>query len=340
MSTWRWNFVESSKGSCRHSGSSIHSVKPTHRWNRRIKSLPEGHRVRLPEARLVSDHASPEESRGCTTKSVMIAGLSCILAIGQAQAGDDDLSPYERRKLETERRREMLRSLREKAEQSAASVDATPSPPSVYKPSTAPSVPSIPQAPALKEEDRSDKGKEGSSLPSFSAPSFDKMPSFSFGGKAEDEKKPVAPPAPSPPPPPPPKAVMPPPPPPPPPKVVTPPPPPPPPPPPAPPKVVTPQKPLTPPQVVMPSSPAKSSTGDTLEQWRQQQKKDLAEREKVEKKRAQKQKKRGIMPVWLAELFMIASLLGVGVASVLFSDSIATLYNKVNRALTKSFTKE
>ena len=90
----------------------------------------------------------------------------------------------------------------------------------------------------------------------------------------------------------------------------------------------------------MPSSPAKSSTGDTLEQWRQQQKKDLAEREKVEKKRAQKQKKRGVMPVWLAELFMIASLLGVGVASVLFSDSIATLYNNVNRALTKSFTKE
>lgn len=332
--------MESSKGSCRHSvvvsGPSIRSVKPTHRWNRRIKSLPEGHRVRLPEARLVSDHASPEESRGCTTKSVMIAGLSCILAsalvVGQAHAGDDNLSPYERRKLETERRKEMLRSLREKAEQSAASVDATPSP-SVYKPSTAPSVPSIPQAPALKEEDRSDKGKEGSSLPSFSAPSFDKMPSFSFGGKAEDEKKPVAPPAPSPPPPPP-KAVTPPPPPPPPPKVVTPPPPP------APPKVVTPQKPLTPPQVVMPSSPAKSSTGDTLEQWRQQQKKDLAEREKVEKKRAQKQKKRGIMPVWLAELFMIASLLGVGVASVLFSDSIATLYNNVNRALTKSFTKE
>jgi len=332
--------VESSKGSCRHavvvSGPSIHSVKPTHRWNRRTKSLPEGHRVRLPEARLVSDHASPEESRGCTTKSVMIAGLSCILAsalvVGQAHAGDDDLSPYERRKLETERRKEMLRSLREKAEQSAASVDATPSPPSVYKPSTAPSVPSIPQAPALKEEDRSDKGKEGSSLPSFSAPSFDKMPSFSFGGKAEDEKKPVAPPSPSPPPPP--KAVMPPPPPSSPPKVVTPPPPP------APPKVVTPQKPLTPPQVVMPSSPAKSSTGDTMEQWRQQQKKDLAEREKVEKKRAQKQKKRGIMPVWLAELFMIASLLGVGVASVLFSDSITTLYNNVNRALTKSFTKE
>eukprot|EP00889_Picochlorum_renovo_P003803 jgi/Picre1/30833/NNA_006193.t1 len=201
MSTWRWNFVESSKGSCRHavvvSGPSIHSVKPTHRWNRRTKSLPEGHRVRLPEARLVSDHASPEESRGCTTKSVMIAGLSCVLAsalvVGQAHAGDDDLSPYERRKLETERRKEMLRSLREKAEQSAASVDATPSPPSVYKPSTAPSVPSIPQAPALKEEDRSDKGKEGSSLPSFSAPSFDKMPSFSFGGKAEDENKPVAP---------------------------------------------------------------------------------------------------------------------------------------------------
>lgn len=335
--------MESSKGSCRHSvvisGQSIRPVKPTYRWNRRIKSLPECHRVRLPEARLVSDHASPEpeESSG-TAKSVMIVGLSCILAsalvVGQAHAGDDDLSPYERRKLETERRREMLKSLREKAEQSAASVDATPSPPSVYKPSTAPSVPSIPQAPALKEEDRSDKGKEGSSLPSFSAPSFDKMPSFSFGGKAEDEKKPVAPPPPSPPPPLP-KVVTPPSPsPPPPPKVVTPPSPPPPP------KVVAPQKPLTPPQVVMPSSPAKSSTGDTLEQWRQQQKKDLAEREKVEKKRAQKQKKRGVMPVWLAELFMIASLLGVGVASVLFSDSIATLYNNVNRALTKSFTKE
>lgn len=340
--------MESSKGSCRHSvvisGPSIRPVKPTYRWYRRIKSISECHRVRLPEARLVSDHASPEpEGSSGTAKSVMTVGLTCILAsalvVGQAHAGDDDLSPYERRKLETERRREMLKSLREKAEQSAASVDATPSPPSVYKPSTAPSVPSIPQAPALKEEDKSDKGKEGSSLPSFSAPSFDKMPSFSFGGKAEDEKKPVAPPQPSPLPPPP-KAVTPPPPPPPsfpvppPSKVVTPPPPPPPP------KVVTPQKPLTPPQVVMPSSPAKSSTGDTLEQWRQQQKKDLAEREKVERKRAQKQKKRGVMPVWLAELFMIASLLGVGVASVLFSDSIATLYNNVNRALTKSFTKE
>lgn len=318
--------MDSSKGSCRHpvaiSGQTIRAAKPVHRRNIRIKSLPGDHRGRLPVARLVSVHASSEseESRG---KSVMMTGLGCLLAsallVGQAHAGDNDLSSYERRKLETERRREMLKSLREKAEQNAATVDATPSPPSVYKPSTAPSVPSIPQAPTLKEDTTSNKEKGGSSLPSFSAPSFDKMPSFSFGGNADEEKKPVAPA-----PPPPPKAVTPPPspPPPPPPKAVTPP----------------PQKPLTPPQVVMPSSPAKSSQGDTLEQWRQQQKKDLKERERVEKKRTQKQKKKGVMPVWLAELFMIVSLLGVGVASVLFRDSIATLYNNVNRALTKSFT--
>jgi len=302
----------------------------------------------------------------CLLASVLVLQHGLDPLVAYADVDEGSLSSYEKRKLETERRKELLRSLREKAEQSAASVDAAPQAPAPYKPSTAPSVPSIPRdtpkapvpvtprsddssgpsfsAPSLPSVPKlpsfsfgGDSGGSGMqdfkmpSAPKIDMPSVPKLPSFSFGGDGggsseKNNVKPTPPPvpvpAPKPLPPPPPPA----------PKPLPPPPPPapkplPPPPPPAP--------KLSPPKVVMPETTPKSSQGDTLDQWRKQQKKDLAARQKLEKEAERKRGKaaRGSMPTWLVEFLLIGAFVGLGVSSVLFSDQISGLYKKVDRAL-------
>ncbi len=296
----------------------------------------------------LNDQSECGEKNGSLMEGVGRLGclLACMLVLQQqlevpvAYADDSNLSAYEKRKIENEKRKEMLRSLREKAEQGASKVDAPP----VYAPSAAPSVPTIVSPPVVavpKKEDSpsSPFGSKGSSpdasSSSLSMPKMDmpKMPSFSFGG-GDGNKEEEAPPPPAP------KPVVP----------VSPPSlpkkpvvvPPPPPPPPAPAPIPEPVKKYTPPQVVMPSTPKASSQGDTLEQWRQQQKKDLETRKKVERQAEvnRHKAKKGAMPMWLAEFLLIGSFVGFGFASVVFGSQIAALYKKVDDALTNaSFTK-
>ena len=293
----------------------------------------------------------------CLLASVLLLQQGLDPLVAYADIDEANLSSYEKRKLETERRKELLRSLREKAEQNAASVDAAPQTPAPYKPSTAPSVPSIardtqkgpfPVTPKSEESsgpsfsvpslpsvpklpsfsfggDDGGSGKQEFKMPSapkIDMPSVPKLPSFSFGGDSgSSSEKNDAKPTPPPPPPPAPKPL-------------------PPPPPPAPKPLPPPPTPapapkLSPPKVVMPESTPKSSQGDTLDQWRKQQKKDLEARQKLEKEAERKRGKaaRGSMPTWLVEFLLIGAFAGFGVSSILFSDQISGLYKKVDRAL-------
>jgi len=273
--------------------------------------------------------------------------LACVLVLQQVEvpvvyADDSNLSAYEKRKIENEKRKEMLRSLREKAEQGASRVDAIPAPP-VYTPPAAPIVPKAvsppPQPAVVAPKAESSSSSSSLSMPKMDMPKMDmpkmdmpkmdipkmdmpkmdmpkmdmpKMPSFSFGGGKDGENTPVAPPPqvkPSP--------VK-----------------------PSPPSVPV-EKKYTPPNVAMPqNSPAKvSSQGDTLDQWRQQQKKDLEARKKIERQAEVKRNKakKGVMPVWLAEFLLIGTFGGFGFASLVFSSQIAALYKKVDNALTNLF---
>ena len=86
----------------------------------------------------------------------------------------------------------------------------------------------------------------------------------------------------------------------------------------------------------MPDATPKSSQSDTLDQWRKQQKKDLAERQKREAKAAKKNRsaKRGAaLPTWLAEFFLLAMLGGLGFASIFLGESAAAVYRKADRFL-------
>jgi F0F1-type ATP synthase assembly protein I len=95
----------------------------------------------------------------------------------------------------------------------------------------------------------------------------------------------------------------------------------------------------------MPDSTPKSSQGDTLDQWRKQQKKDLAERQKREakaeknKKRGKARSTRGAMPAWLAEFLLIASFAGFAFGSITFGDQLSSIYRKVDKALLSVFKK-
>ena len=265
----------------------------------------------------------------CLLASVLVLQQGLDPLVAYADVDEGSLSSYEKRKLETERRKELLRSLREKAEQNAASVDAAPQAPAPYKPSTAPSVPSIPRDTPKAPVPVTPKSDD-SSGPSFSAPSLPsipKLPSFSFGGDSgssseKNNVKPTPPPVPAPKPLPPPPLTAP--------KPLPPPPPPapkplPPPPPPAP--------KLSPPKVVMPETTPKSSQGDTLDQWRKQQKKDLAARQKLEKEAERKRGKatRGSMPTWLVEFLLIGAFVIAPACCLLLRHYVESRINLLSR---------
>jgi len=176
---------------------------------------------------------------------------------------------------------------------------------STYKPSVAPSLPSIndsmPKAASGVEQSQDGEEANGSQtfdLPKFTAPKVD-MPSFSA-----------------------PKIDI-----------------------PAP-KVDTSPKPpastqtFKAPQVVAPQTPPQkaSSGGDPLEEWRQQQKKDMAARKKIEAQ-AEGKKRKGSMPLWLTELLLIGSFAGFGVASIAFQEQIKGMYRKIDNVLTGVFMK-
>ena len=328
-----------------------------------------GGRDRLNDS-LQSSAVVKSNGRNITGSLVEAAGrvgclLACLLVVQQGvlvpvvYADDSNLSAYEKRKLENERRKEMLRSLREKAEQGASQV--VDAPPPVYTPSAAPQVPkAVTPAPApapapapLKGNDSPSsfspsvggKSSSNDASPSFSIPKMDmpkmdmpkmdmpkldmpkmdmpkldmpKMPSFSFGG-GDDTPPTTTKPDPvvvAPKPPKQPEAIV------------------------VPAPKPEPVKKYTPPQVAMPqSTPKVSSQGDTLDQWRQQQKKDLEARKKLEKKAevTRNKAKKGAMPVWLAEFLLIGSFIGFGFASVIFGSQIAAIYKKVDTALTDLF---
>lgn len=300
---------------------------------------------------------------GSRSKALGFA-LACLitvqhgLAASEAFAGDANeanLSSYERRKLENERRKEMLRSLREKAEKGAASVDSTapvPPPQAAYT-SPKPTVPTIPRdtpkvAPPSAPKDDGIKPPSFSApkvdmpkLPSFggAAPSMPAMPSFSvpklpsLGGDDSNTaaSTPSAPPKPAVPPPRPAAPAQ---------KPLPPPPPPPPPPSfrpatrpvvPAPAPDPTPK--FTRPNVAMPDATPKGSEDDTLDQWRKQQKKDLAERQKREAKAAKKSMRGATLPPWLAEFFLLALFGGVGFTIYGLGDTVSAIYRKADRFL-------
>lgn len=260
------------------------------------------------------DEAPGLDRLGCMLACVLVFQYHGMV-VPVAHADDSNVSAYERKKIENDRRKEMLRSLREKAEQGASRVDATPAPP-VYTPSVAPSIPknTVPQttpSPAAREapskhDDTTTPATTTATTEKqdlLSVPSFDmpKMPSFSgFGGSGgdNDKEKPVVP--------------------------------------------TPPQKTYAPPQVAMPESSSKPSatrTVDTVDQWRQQQKKDLATRKKVEKQAERNNKARkGAIPTWLAEFLMIGSFIGFGFASIVFGNQISAIYKNIDRALTGLFS--
>jgi hypothetical protein len=97
------------------------------------------------------------------------------------------------------------------------------------------------------------------------------------------------------------------------------------------------------PQVVVTEStrPKTSSGGDPLEEWRQQQKKDMAARKKIEAQTDRKKlnRRKGSMPLWLTEFLLIGTFAGFGFASIAFQEQIKGMYKKIDTALTGSFTK-
>lgn len=104
-----------------------------------------------------------------------------------------------------------------------------------------------------------------------------------------------------------------------------------------------PKRTFVPPQVVMPESvTAKSSGDDALVQWRQQQKKDLAARQKMEEERMalKNRKRRGAVPLWLAESLLTATFVGAGFVFVAFGNQVQTLYKRVDAALTGIFSSK
>jgi len=342
-------------------------------WPNRVYSRPCRLVSRAAMKKPDDDETSPAPTSakgralGCALACLLTLqpGLDVVNSVAQA----DDLSAYERRKQENERRKELLRNLREKAENGASSVAPTPppAPAPTYTP-TMPTVPTIPKdtpkvAPPPAPKDELPKlpslpSFSAPSLPSFSAPKLDvpKMPSFggsgsesempklpslpsfsapslpSFSGPSDDSSKAAPVPAA-------PKPVVPPP------RPVAPvPKPSPPPPPPAPKPLPPPTQTFKRPNVVMPDSAPKSSQGDTLDQWRQQQRKDLAARQKREAQTAKKNKsrnqKRGGMPTWLAEFFLLAMFGGFAFAIVALPEVISGLYRKVDSFLLGLFQKK
>eukprot|EP00890_Picochlorum_soloecismus_P002364 jgi/Picsp_1/3128/NSC_05969-R1_g5 domain family len=249
-----------------------------------------------------------------------IYGGMDLQAAAYESSSDDSMTPFERKQQEKLKRREKLSALREKAEQNAASVSSPGSSPSqsTYKPSVAPSVPSIKDSisKAASQVDQSQDGKEGNGsqsfeLPKFTAPKVD-MPSFSapkidvpsFSAPKVDIPAP---------------------------------------------KVEIPSKPPAPtqtfkaPQVVVPEStrPKQSSGGDALEEWQQQQKKDMAARKKIEAQTERKnlQKRKGSIPLWFTEFLLIGTFVGFGFASIAFQEQIKGMYKKIDNALAGLFMK-
>ena len=97
------------------------------------------------------------------------------------------------------------------------------------------------------------------------------------------------------------------------------------------------------PQVVVPemTRPKASSGGDPLEEWRQQQKTDMAARKKIEAQTDRKnlKKRKGSMPLWLTEFLLIGAFAGFGFASIAFQEQIKGMYKKIDTALTGLFMK-
>ncbi len=83
----------------------------------------------------------------------------------------------------------------------------------------------------------------------------------------------------------------------------------------------------------MPDATPKGSEGDTLDQWRKQQKKDLAERQKREAKAAKKSMRGATLPPWLAEFFLLALFGGVGFTIYGLGDTVSAIYRKADRFL-------
>ncbi|MEO2193089.1 MAG: hypothetical protein ABGY24_11635, partial [bacterium] len=146
----------------------------------------------------IEGDAVSTSSSGSKSQAALGCALACLITLQQGldvsvAFADDvngtELSSYERRKLENERRKEMLRSLREKAERGASSVDTTPVAPPPQAASPKPTVPTIPADTPKLEAPRAPKSDE-MKMPSFSVPKLPslggnddtpgvKMPSFS-----------------------------------------------------------------------------------------------------------------------------------------------------------------
>ena len=86
----------------------------------------------------------------------------------------------------------------------------------------------------------------------------------------------------------------------------------------------------------MPDSTPRGTQGDTLDQWRRQQKKDLADRQKREAQTSKRNKKnhgRGALPSWIAEFLLLTVFAGVGFAGIALGDQMRSIYGRVDRFL-------
>lgn len=85
------------------------------------------------------------------------------------------------------------------------------------------------------------------------------------------------------------------------------------------------------------SSTANASQGDAFEQWNQKQnevkKPSEASKSSGERKKRSKSSRRGFMPVWLAEMFVLGIFGALGYATVFLSDQMWRLKKAANEAL-------